>query len=180
VTPEIDRRWPAVLAVLGLALAVVVWLAIVIAGLSAGGCGAGTKGAAFASGVQANCAAVLADAGADVVGQAVASAEGAPGAPSWGSFSIGELITRGIPFAICVVQQGLAVLDMKLPAAPTLDAAGNVDVAKATPPARAFLSPQTPREFSAAEVAQLQAHARLVDFLAAHGATHAHATVGPQ
>lgn len=149
------------------------FVALELAGVALLGCSHVSPGAkAFASDVATKCTGALASAASDTVGQAVASLTNAPGAPSWAQFSQGELLTKGIAFAVCVVEQAIAVIDAKVPEAQPvatggqLQADANVRVfshaIRTTPVPRAL-----PNNIAIG-------HARAVDFLEAHGVAHQH------
>lgn len=132
------------------------------------GCASSPRARAFGAGVATNCAGAVLAVGSDVVGQAVASMTDAPGAPSWAQFAAGDLISRGVVFGVCVVEQALAALDAKLPPSTPV-----------TPTGRVLLSSLKDMTIaascsSAPPPAVLVGHARGVDWLEAQGVIHVH------
>lgn len=99
---------------------------------------------------------------ADALHQLQASASSAPGAPSWQDFAAGELLSRGLGFATCLVVALLGDLDAQPGAPPAVDQVGHV---AATPELQGFASIADPNAL---------AHNRLVDWLHAHGIIHQH------
>lgn len=110
--------------------------------------------------------------GAAVLAQAYASATSAPGAPSWNDFAKGQLLSQGLSLALCIGEALLHDLDAKLPSTAVADASGHVVPLSVHVDAGAE-GPTCP------DPKLLLAHDRAVDFLAAHGVEHRHATPAP-
>lgn len=101
--------------------------------------------------------------------KARASLTGAAGAADWATFSQGELLSRGLALAICVIAAALHSLDAQVPVELKADGAGHI-----APMALASAAPTAIAAPSCSDPAKMLAHDRAVDFLARYGAAHVH------
>jgi hypothetical protein len=114
-------------------------------------------------------ACVLDQVAADLVERAKASATGS--GEDWAAFSQGELLSRGVALAICVMAAVVKSLDATMPGELKADGSGRVS------PLAMVASSSSSSSSSAASCtnpALLLAHDRAVDFLARYGVDHSH------
>lgn len=142
-------------------------IALVAALLLCAACPAGQR---FVKSVAADCTVTLGSAANDTIARALESARGDANAPTWEAFAQNELVSRGVSFAVCVVEQALDLLDRQLPPIEA-DPSGDLKAPQVATvkdvhlPNGAVTSP-----------ALLKAHGRMVDWLRAHHRNHAHRT----
>lgn len=122
---------------------------------------------------------VVPDVGAALFNQAMASAEGTPGAPSWASFSKQQLLSNGMALALCIGEALLHDLDAKLPSAAQADASGHVTPASIGLRVAALgMTPAGADGPACPDPVVYLAHDRVVDFLEQHGVEHQHRAAG--